>query len=187
MRLTVFLALVFLSSSALSSASFAAEETPLVALDNQTKSLLEGLDDAQKNELAAIRNSHGIIRAVEDVQASVQRGVLACGKANADLKDSLDERLSNWRAAIRPVMKQAQTKQEKMILLQNVAKPSVIRSYLKIFDEAVAFRNSAIKEVPVTERKECESLLKSMDGTQENLIKLLRENLALDGTVKIKT
>jgi hypothetical protein len=114
MRLTVFLALVFLSSSVISFASFAAEETPLVALDNQTKTLLEGLDDAQKNEFAAIRNSHGIIRAVEDVQASVQRGVLACGKANADLKDSLDERLSNWRAAIRPVMKQAQTKQEKM-------------------------------------------------------------------------
>lgn len=187
MRLTIFLALVFLSSSVISFASFAAEGTPLAALDSQTKTLLEGLDDAQKNEFAAIRNSHGIIRAVEDVQASVQRGVLACGKANADLKDSLDERLSNWRAAIRPVMKQAQTKQEKMILLQSFAKPSVIRSYLKTFDEAVAFRNSAIKEVPVTERKECESLLKSMDGTQENLIKLLRENLALDGTVKIKT
>lgn len=186
MRLNVFFAVVVLSS-AVSFPSFAAEETPLTMLDSQTKALLSGLDDAQKNEFAAIRNSHGIIRAVEDVQASVQRGVSACGKANVDLKDSLDERLSNWRASIRPVMKQAQTKQEKMILLQNFAKPSVIRNYLKTFDEAVAFRNSAIKEVPVTEHKDCEALLKSMDSTQENLIKLLRENLALDGTVKIKT
>lgn len=185
-RFILFLALIF-SCMGAPFPALAAEQTPLAALDAQTKSLLDGLDDEQKNELAAIRNSHGIIRAVEDVQASVQRGVFACGKANADLKDPMDKRLSGWRTAIRPVMKQAQAKREKLILLQHVAKPSVIRSYLKAFDEAIAFRNSGIKQVPVTERKDCESLLKSMDSTQENLIKLLKENLGLEGTTKVKT
>ena len=73
-----------------------------------------------------------------------------------------------------------------MVLLQSIGKPSEIRSYLKLFDDAAAQSVSDIKSVPITEKAECEKLVKNMDKTQADLIRLMTEQLNLDQDLKHK-
>lgn len=161
-------------------------ETAQSRLDVRTKELMETLDRNQTSQLQAIRNAQGTIRAVEDVQGSVKRAVTACGEKNPEIKEAMTARYDDWRMALRPTLKKAQSKLEKMILLQSVGKPSEIRAYLKLFDDAVAERNSKITSVPVTEKTECEKLVASMDKTQADLIRLITEQLNLDQDLKQK-
>jgi hypothetical protein len=114
------------------------------------------------------------------VQASVKKAVEACAAKNPDIKDRIRSRFDDWKLAIRPTLKKAESKLEKMILLQSFGKPSEVRSYLKLFDEAVAARDAAIKSAPITEKAECERLIRKMDETEQNLIKLLTESLSLN-------
>ncbi len=165
---------------------FAAEDTAQSRLDAATKKLMEGLDKNQALQLAAIRESHGTIKAVENVQASVKKAVESCAAKNPDLKDQINSRHDNWRRALRPSLKQAQGKLEKMILLQSFGKPSEVRKYLRMFDEAVAARDAKVKSVPISEKAECEKLIKSMDKTEADLIRLITKNLALDQPLQQK-
>ena len=158
----------------------AAEDTAQTRLDNKTKTMMEKMDENQLRQLASIRTAHGTIRAVENVEDSVKKAVTACASKNPDIKDRISSRFDNWKLAIRPTLKKAQSRLEKMILLQSFSKPSEVRSYLKMFDEAVAARDAAIKSVPITEKAECERLILKMDETEENLIKLLTESLSLN-------
>lgn len=164
----------------------AAEETAQTRLDARTKTLMEGLDQNQLRQLGAIRESHGTIKAVENVQDSVKKAVKACTDKNPDIADQMNSRYDNWRRAVRPTMKQAQDKLEKMILLQSFAKPSEVRSYLKLFDEAVAAGYAGVKTVPITEKAECEKLTATMDKTEDDLVKLIKRNLALDQPLQQK-
>lgn len=155
-------------------------------LDARTKQIMEGLDKNQLRQFAAIRETHGTIKAVENVQASVKSAVASCSENNPDLKDQINSRFDNWRAAIRPTLKKAQSKLEKMILLQSYGKPSEVRGYLKLFDEAVASTQAGIKSVPIKDKAACEDLIDSMDDTEEDLIKLMTESLELDKDLKQK-
>jgi hypothetical protein len=187
MRLTGLLIAFFLMTAMPGvTPALAADNAPQTRLDARTKALMEGLDQNQLRQLASIRESHGTIKAVENVQASVRNAVSACVAKNPDMKDQMNSRHDNWRHALRPTMKQAQSKLEKMILLQSFAKPSEVRSYLKMFDAAIAESNARVKAVPITEKAECEKLLKSMDKTEADLIRLITRNLALDQPLKQK-
>lgn len=155
-------------------------------LDARTKQIMEGLDQNQLRQLGAIRESHGTIKTVENVQDSVKKAVAACTAKNPEIADQMNSRFDNWRRALRPTMKQAQSKLEKMILLQSFAKPSEVRSYLKMFDDAIAASYAKVKSVPITEKGECEKLTASMDKTEDQLIKLITENLALDQPLQQK-
>jgi hypothetical protein len=148
--------------------------------------MMKGLDSNQLKQFAAIENSHGTIRAVEDVQQSISRAVESCSKANPDIKDSLSSRFEEWKEALRPVMQKGRSKLDKMILLQGFSQPSQVRAYLKKFDAAVIYRNQGIKAVPVTAKEDCQKLQKSMGKTQDDLIELLTETLALNTDLKIK-
>lgn len=183
MRLTGFLLAMLIAAAA---PVLAADDAPQTRLDARTKALMEKLDDNQVRQLAAIRESHGTIKAVENVQASVRNAIQSCSAKNPEIKDQLNSRHDNWRRALRPTMKQAQSKLEKMILLQSFAKPSEVRSYLKLFDDAIAESNSRFKAVPITDKAECEKLVKSMDKTEEDLIRLITKNLALDQPIQQK-
>lgn len=183
MRLTGFLVALLLITS---TPVFAADDAPQTRLDAKTEALMKDLNENQLRQLAAIRESHGTIRAVENVQLSVKNAVTSCAAKNPDIKDQINSRHDNWRRGLRPTMKQAQTKLEKMILLQSFAKPSEVRSYLKMFDEAAAESTARVKAVPITEKAECEKLVKSMDKTEEDLIRLITKNLALDQPIQQK-
>lgn len=155
-------------------------------LDEKTNQLMAELDENQVRQLQAIRNSHGTIRAVENVQTSVKSAVVACGSKNPDIKAAMSSRYDDWRMALRPTVKKAQDRLEKMVLLQSIGKPSEIRAYLKLFDDAAAQSVSGIKSVPITEKAECEKLITTMDKTQKDLIRLMTEQLNLDQDLKHK-
>jgi hypothetical protein len=165
---------------ALAIPAHAADETAQARLDARTKALMEKMDENQLLQLASIRTAHGTIRAVENVQDSVKHAVDSCAKKNPDIEDRIESRFDNWKLAIRPTLKKAESKLEKMILLQSFGKPSEVRGYLKLFDEAVAARDAAVKSVPITEKAECERLIGKMDETEGSLIKLMTESLSLD-------
>lgn len=169
-----------------SSPVHAADDEPQSRLDARTKQLMENLDQNQLRQLGAIRESHGTIKAVENVQDSVKKAVAACIAKNPDMADQMNSRYDNWRRALRPTMKQAQGKLEKMILLQSFGKPSEVRSYLKMFDDAVAASYAKVKSVPITEKAECEKLIASMDKTEDQLIEMITKNLALDQPIQQK-
>lgn len=160
-----------------------AEVQPKTPLEVKTKELLDKLDENEVRQFSAIRSTHGTIRAVENVQESVKFAVNACAQANPDLKDQITSRHDNWRAALRPTLKKAKSKLEKMILLQSYSKPSDVRNYLAMFDKAILDQNKAIKAVPITDKAECQRLIKKMDQTEDELNKLLVESLKLDEPV----
>lgn len=161
-------------------------ETPVTKLDAATDEMMKGLDENQLKQFSAIENSNGTIRAVEDVQQSIARAVESCSTANPDLKASIEGRFEEWKGALRPVMKKARAKLDKMILLQSFAQPSQVRAYLKKFDAAVIYRNQGITAVPVTEKANCEKLQDSMGKTQQDLVDLLTKSLALNADLKVK-
>lgn len=161
-------------------AETAKDDNAVTRLDAATTEMTKDLDKNKLLQFRAIETSYRTIRAVEDVQLSVSTAVAACGKKNPDMKDAMDKRLVEWKDALRPVVKNGRDRLDKMVLLQGFSRPSAVRNYLKLFDEAVLYRNQGIKSVPVTEKEQCQKLMGNMDSTQDNLIKLLTETLGLD-------
>ena len=161
-------------------------ETPVTKLENLTATLTKDMDENKAKQFSAINHSFGIIRTVEDVQQSISRAVISCSKSNPDIKESLSGRFETWKEAVRPVMKQARAKLDKMILHQSFGKPSEVRAYLKVFEAAVIYRNQKIKPVPIEKLEDCQRLQNNMDGTQTNMVNLITETLALNSDIKVK-
>ena len=160
--------------------------TPLEKLDAATKDMLKGLDENKAKQFSAISNSYGVIRSVEDVQQTISRAVESCGVANPDLDKPMSDRFESWKEAVRPVMKKARTKLDKMVLLQSFTQPSQVRAYLKKFDDAIVYRNQKLKPTPIHTVADCKKLQSSMDSTQDNLVRLITESLALNEDLKVK-
>lgn len=159
---------------------------PLEKLDVATKEIIKNLNDNQSKQFAAISNSYSVIRSVEDVQQSIARAVDSCSVANPTLKDGISNRFEGWKNAVRPVMKKARAKLDKMVLLQSFTQPSQMRAYLKLFDEAIIFRNQQLKPEPIQKAEDCQKLQSSMDETQTNLVNLITESLSLNSDLKVK-
>lgn len=166
--------------------AFAKSETPanpVAKLEEVNKKMLEGLDENQVRQFAAIRNSHGIIRSVEDIERTLEAASKSCSDHNPEFAQSMQTRVGQWKDNIDPILKDARHRLNEMIKLQNYAKPSEAKAYLKKVDEAVAFKSKSMKTIPITEKKECRKLLGTLDDTQEDLTKLLVENLGLNKPV----
>lgn len=165
----------------------ATPQTPVQKLDDATARMTEGLGKNELLQFRAIEQSYRTIHAVEDVESSVRRAVEACGQKNPDLREKMDARFQSWKDALRPTIKEAYKKLDKMILLQDFSEPSGIRKYLKLFDAAVAYKNQGVESKPVTEPQACLKLEKSMDETEKSLSSLLIETLGLDAPLKTST
>ncbi len=155
-------------------------DTPLTELDAASKKILGDLSDNQIKQFAAIRNSHGVIRAVEDVYKNIAAASKSCSQHNPEFAASMQKRVGEWQADIDPLIKEARNRLDAMIKLQDFASPMETKNYLKKVDEAVAFKSKSMKSIPITEKKECRKLLGTMDDTQSDLKKLLVETLGLD-------
>ena len=155
-------------------------------LDERGKKLMDGMDQNQTLQFSSIRSSYGTIRSVQNVQQSIDKAVKSCGETTPGIRDTMDEGFENWRMYIRPTMRKAESKLEKMIMLQTFARPSEVRSYLKLFDDAVAARDAEVKKEPIVNKEECIKLLKRMSETQEKMVQLLNKTLYLDQPIKQK-
>ena len=154
--------------------------TPITKLDDATTKMLKGLSENQAKQFAAIRNNHGIIRAVEGVEKDILNASKSCSEHNPEFAESMQKRVGEWQASVDPILKDARERQESMIKLQDYASPKEAKAYLKKVDDAVAFKSKSMKSIPVTEKKECKKLLGTMDDTQEDLQELLVKALGLD-------
>jgi hypothetical protein len=67
-----------------------------------------------------------------------------------------------------------------MVLAQSYAKPIDVKKHLKNFDAAAEYGESLIDMKPASDEKSCALLLKNMDKTQPDLIRLLKENIGLE-------
>lgn len=153
--------------------------TPVKALQEATDKLLEGLSDKEIKQYRAIRSAHGLIRSIENVSDTIDRAVTACAKNNPDMADKLEDRFVKWKRAVRPHLNTARDKRDDMVVLQSFAEPERVRAYLDTFDKAVAYKNDMFEKKPVSDAESCKDMMDKMQSTQDRLIKLLEERLAL--------
>lgn len=138
---------------------------------------MKELDDTNRRHFNVLFGNHNMIRVVETVRDDIGLAVDACGEANPDLKGALNDRYKDWKAAIKPVLAEADGNVKNMIIAQDYAKPKKIRDFLKMIDKARKTQEKQVEKVPVTSQEACQSLLNSMNDTEANMIQLLRTTL----------
>ncbi len=181
MRILFLITLFFvLSFDAAMAAPEQDAKSPLVRLDQKTDELLKDLNKDQVTQFEKIRTAHGTIRAVDDVRVSLSRAVESCIQNNPDLKEPMTTRLQAWKNFVLPVVRQGQNRLEKMILMQSFTRPSTLRGYLKVFDDAVKYKETPYTEVPISAEKDCKVLIKNMAESEVVMHKLITETLGLD-------
>ena len=154
--------------------------TPVDRLNKATKQMLEGLDKNQMMQFAAIRDAHGIIRAVENVEKTLYEGTKSCAAHNPDMIKTSTSRFELWKSEIDPLIAQAKDRVNQMAKYQSFAKQADVKNYLKLLDAAVLYKTGNVKTIPVKSKEECIAMLKKMDATRNDLKSSLIENLGLD-------
>jgi hypothetical protein len=172
--------------SAMAEEAVPVTNNPVTILDTASKDILKGLNENQVKQFSAINNSYSVIRTVEDVQQSIGRAVESCGVANPELKDGISGTFEAWKDTVRPVVKKARTKLDRMVLLQSFAPPSAVRDYLKKFDEAVIYRNQKINPTSIQKAEDCLKLQSNMTKTQKDIVSMMTETLNLNSELKVK-
>ena len=183
---TIFLASLFVVAS-ISITAYAEgdnpateQDTPITRYAAEAEDLLRNLSEEQAKKYHLIRDTHGIIRSVQSVETIVGKAVKECKEKHGELGENIDKRFTEWKLAVHPVVKSGEDRLEKLILLQDYAKPSDVKKHLKSFDAAAQYGEKLIDLKTASDKKSCTALLKDMDKTQPNLIRLLRENIGLD-------
>tara|TARA_R110002124_G_scaffold129483_1_gene290932 strand:+ start:233593 stop:234156 length:564 start_codon:yes stop_codon:yes gene_type:complete len=169
-----------LAEEAQTQVSEAAPDTPISRYKAETEALIESLSEEQAKKYYLIRNTHGIIRSVESVEAVVGKAAKSCKKNHKDLGKEIENRFVEWKLALHPIIKSSEDRLEKLVLIQDYAKPSDVKKHLKNFDLAATYGEKLMKQVPASDEESCTKLLKSMDATQSNLIRLLKETIGLE-------
>ena len=182
MKYRLFLFLVaFTSASFFVSQSHAddeaqQEEKPLSVYE-EIELFTEDFDEASERHFYAIYGSYNLIKVVEEVQAQVGNAIDKCIDANPDMKDALKTRHKDWKAALKPIMKDADANIDNMIKAQEYAQPKELKRILKLNDELRANKEDQVEKYPVTSPEACEYLRVKMDETESNLTQLLRSTL----------
>lgn len=180
------LAAVLLVLTAPAFAKNPAPVTPLTKLDAATEKMLKGLDKNQIAQFAAIRDSHGILQSVKDVETHIGKAVKACSDKNPSLADPIQKRYADWKKGLAPIIRDAKKRQGDMIDMQTYATPNNARQYLKLVDDAVEYKARGIKYIPIDSEKECRKLIDKMDDTEASLQKLMVRHLRLDKDILIE-
>jgi hypothetical protein len=149
-------------------------------LDRHTEQFLQTMDEQQKKQFADIKMGHGVVRAVEYTNKSIDRAIKSCGKNNPSLKPELISVHKSWKANLLPTLRKGEDRVDQMIKRQRIAKPLVIRSYLKEYDMAAVAKNKKIKEVPITSVEECRGLMGKMKSVENELMSLITDTLKLN-------
>lgn len=152
-----------------------------IAAENK---LIDTLSNKDKERFFVMRNKHGVIRSVRVVHRDVGNAVKACGKANPDMKGTMNGRFKDWEDAVLPVIELAEKFLKEEIETQKVVFPSDFKHVLKLNDKAYEYGESKIEKQPVTSPDACESLLKSMDRTENKMVELLQDMLLPESVIR---
>ena len=150
------------------------------AIDNTNMllaKLVKDLDEAQRRHLMFTYSNYNLIQTTEAVKTDVEDAVQQCGAENPDMKEALDARFKDWQGALDPVLEEAQSNLDNMVLVQEYAPKKKIREVFKSVDNAREKTDARFEKTPVTTKEACTYLLGKMDDTQDNLTSLLRQTL----------
>jgi hypothetical protein len=147
----------------------------LDALNNKTALIVNGLGEDDLEALYHIRESFGITRSVSVVFDMVSKTASICSEENPGIKERMAGRLEEWQGAVKAVLDESEEKIQLAIDNQKFIDPAEIRDYLRLIKAAADFTNSQIEKIPVTTEEACKGLLASMDDTEENLLRIMKE------------
>lgn len=156
--------------------------SPVKQYENAAGKLMAEMDEAQKASYGIFLASYSSLSAVKGVREAVKTGIGSCGLQNPDRKETYDSKFEAWNKALDETVVQADQVIENTIKVQRFAPVVDLREVVEYFDAAMAFRENEAKanEVPVSDLEGCDKLIDSMDETQENLTRLIRESFGLD-------
>lgn len=149
-------------------------DTPITRWLAAESEVVKGLDDAQKDTYFILRNKYGLIRAIRIVKRDVGNAIQECGQANPDLQDPMTKRYKSWTESVDPILKTADAFLEQEIKEQKVVSQDTFQKMLDMNDEAYDFQQDAIEKTVVTTPEACNKLLKSMDETEEDMLRLMQ-------------
>ena len=149
------------------------------ALSAQESALIQGASAAGVDQFHKIQAAHGTLRAVEDVQAALARGVASCAKHNKEQGFAMQNQFQAWKNAVLPVVRQGQNRLDKMVLTQGFAKPTAVRDYLTAYTAFVTAQKGSVVDVPVSDPTACQAMMDQMDQTQKTMAAMIRETLGL--------
>ena len=146
--------------------------------------MLDTLNLSSKEVFFVMRNKHSVIRTIEVVRRDIQKAVKECGKKNKDLKKPMKERLKDWEGAVNPIVQTAREFLEKELKEQEAFHLSDYRHVIRLNDLAFKYSDSRVEKTVVTTEKACNNLLRSMDRTEDELIRLLQEILLPEEVIR---
>ncbi len=146
--------------------------------------LIDPLNKKDKETILILRNKYSYIKATEIVSRDVGNAVKSCGDKNPDMKSKMDERYKQWRSAVDPILETAEKQLDKDIDALKIVDPDDMRDVLELHDEAYENAEKQIIKTPVTTPDACRGTLASMDRTEDDMIRLLRETLIPESTIR---
>lgn len=159
-------------------------QTPVSEWMDAENKLIDTLPRQDKRSFFVLRNKHSIIRSIRLVRRDIKNAVKACGKENKDMKKEMNTRFEQWESAVLPVIKLADKFLNEEIKSQKIVHESDLRYVLKLNDKAYTYGEKKIEKRPVTDKKSCENLLKSMDRTEDKMVSLLQDMLLPESVIR---
>lgn len=142
-------------------------------VEDKARGLISPLTQPQMKYMLEIREAYGVVRSVEIVEKDVARAVRLCGEDNPGIKDSMSDRFAQWTGSVSPILKGKMDAIQAAIDKQDFTPPAKVRDYLKTLDDAARYAEGKFKKEVLTSPAACESLRKSMDRTEDDVVRLM--------------
>lgn len=146
--------------------------------------MIDKLPNAQKESIFILRNKHSVIRVIRVVERDIGSAVKACSSKNPDMKSKMNDRFTQWKNAVTPIIKTAEKQLNADIDSQQLVDAKEFRRVMKLNDEAFEYGEKQIQKTPVSSKEACEDLLSSMDRTEDDMIQLLRQTLLPESVIQ---
>lgn len=163
------------------------KDTPITEWISSENALLDRLIGEKKQTFFVLRTKHSTIRAIETVRRDIGNAVEACSVKNSELKNEITERFDEWKASVNPILDDARKYLDQELQEQQAFHRTDYDHIIKLNDKAYKFSDEQVKKTPVTEKKACEQLIRSMDRTEDNLISLLQDILIPEEVIRARS
>jgi hypothetical protein len=148
--------------------------------------LIDPLSDRDKESFLLLREKYSIIKTIEIAEGDIGKAVQSCGKANPDMKDTMEDRFKQWRNAVDPIIDTAKKQFDKDLAAQKLVDAKKAKNVFKLQDEAYAFNEKMTTKQYSSKKEHCEGLLASMDRTEDQMIRLLEQTPLPESVIRQK-
>lgn len=146
--------------------------------------LIDPLADKDKESFFILRNKYSVIRVIGVVERDIGNAVKSCSDKNPSLKTEMNDRFTQWKNSVNPIVVTAKKQLERDIDAQKVVDPKKARDVMKLNDKAFEYTDGQVTKTPVTTVEACRDLLASMDRTEDNMVTLLQQTLLPESVIR---